>query len=181
MKNQEKLTWDEVKAMYAETDRMFKETDKKFDRLEKMIDKDRELIGGISRSNGEFCEEYFINTLKENPTLLGEKYEHVINYLKPSPPIVINDEYDLVMFNGTTIALIEIKYKTDTNDLRRLLSKLRSFRANFPKYENYKIYLCLASFRFPQNVRSRAAEEGVVLLQQRGDVIEVVSENVTTW
>jgi hypothetical protein len=45
-------------------------------------------------------------------------------------------------------------------------------------YENYKIYLCLASFRFRDYVKARAAEEGIVLLQQRGEKIEVVSENL---
>jgi len=48
-------------------------------------------------------------------------------------------------------------------------------------FKDYKTYLCLASFRFPDIVRERAAEEGIVLIQQRGDKIEIVSENIRTW
>jgi hypothetical protein len=44
-----------------------------------------------------------------------------------------------------------------------------------------KYTYCLASFRFPAKVKERAAKEGVALIQQRGDKIEVISENIRTW
>ena len=59
--------------------------------------------------------------------------------------------------------------------------KLKSYRYNFPFHQDYKFYLYLASFRFRDYVKSRAAQEGIVLLQQRGEKIEIVSENVRTW
>jgi hypothetical protein len=195
MKKQKELSWDDIKAMQAETskqmketdrrmketDRRMKETDKKFDRLEKMIERTNQQVGGISRSNGEFCEEYFINSFKENPTFLGEKYDRVIEYLRPYPEITINDEYDLVLRNGKTVVLIEMKYKAAVQDVGKMFSKLHSYRANYPMFKDYKIYLCLASFRFPKIVRLKAAEEGIVLIEQRGDKIEVISENLKTW
>jgi DNA-binding transcriptional MerR regulator len=191
MKKKEELSWADIKAMYAETsrqfkeiakqsketDRQFKETDKK---LKEMYEKTNQQIGGISRSNGEFCEEYFINSFKTNPTFMGEKFERVIDYLKPEPA-VINDEYDLVLRNGKTVVLIEMKYKAGTDDVGKMFSKLHSYRANYPMFKDYRIYLCLASFRFPAKVRERAEKEGIVLIQQRGDRIEVISENVKTW
>jgi hypothetical protein len=105
-----------------------------------------------------------------------------MSYLYPHPTFkVIDDEYDLVLQNGTTIALIEMKYKASVHDVGKMFSKLHTFRTNYPGLEDYKIYLCLASFRFPKYVREKAAEEGIVLIEQRGDKIEVVSENVKTW
>ena len=205
-KKHENLTWDDIKAMYAETDKRFKETDrrfketdkqfkesdrrfketerilnKKFARAEKMIENTNKQIGGISRSNGEFCEEYFINSFKENPTFMGEKYDYVIEYLKPYPNTVIPDEYDLILHNGSTVVIIEMKYKANIEDVGKMFSKLRSYRANYPMNKDYKIYLALASFRFPAKVRKRADEEGVILIEQRGDKIEVISENVKAW
>ncbi|MCL2246299.1 MAG: hypothetical protein FWC10_04210 [Lentimicrobiaceae bacterium] len=76
---------------------------------------------------------------------------------------------------------LSMKYKADVSDVKRMFSKMRTYRANYPMFKDYKIYLCLASFRFRASVRTRAAEEGVVLVQQRGDKIEVVSENVKAW
>jgi hypothetical protein len=184
MKKKEELSWADIKKMYAETDRRFKETDRQFKenerKLNAMFEKTNQQIGGISRSNGEFCEEYFINSFKENPTFMGEKFDRVIDYLKPDP-VVINDEYDLVLRNGSSIVLIEMKYKAGTNDVGKMFSKLYSYRANYPMFKDYKIYLCLASFRFPAKVRERAEKEGIVLIQQRGDSIEVISETVKTW
>jgi len=205
MKKHENLTWDDIKAMYAEiaemqketdrrfreTDRSFKETDKKFKeterilnekfaRAEQMIENTNKQIGGISRSNGEFCEEYFINSFKENPTFMGEKYERVIDYLKPDP-VVINDEYDLVLRNGSTVVLIEMKYKASIEDVGKMFSKLHSYRANYPMFKDYKAYLALASFRFPAKVRQRADKQGIVLIEQRGEKIEVISKNVKAW
>jgi hypothetical protein len=153
---------------------------KRMDRLDALFAQTREQIGGISKSNGEFCEEYFINSFKEKPTLFGERFDRVVEYLKPDP-VVINDEYDLVLRNGSTIALIEMKYKANTNDVGKMFSKLHSYRANYPMFKDYKVYLCLASFRFPKLVRLKAAEEGIVLIEQRGGKIEVISENLKTW
>ena len=158
----------------------FAKTDRSLTRLEKMIEKDRELIGGISRSNGEFCEEYFINSFKKKPIFMGEKYDRVIPYLRPDP-VVIEDEYDLVLRNGKSVVLIEMKYKAGTDDVGKMFKKLESYRANYPMFKHYKAYLCLASFRFPAIVRKHAEEEGVILIQQRGEIIEVISENVKYW
>ena len=157
------------------------EFDRKFAQLEKAIENTNKQIGGISRSNGEFCEEYFINSFKENPTFMGEKYDYVVEYLRPYPNTVIPDEYDLVLHNGSTVVIIEMKYKASIEDVGKMFSKLHSYRANYPMNKDYKIYLALASFRFPEKVRKRADEEGIVLIEQRGDKIEVISENVKTW
>jgi len=192
MKKQKELTWAEIKAMYAETDRRFKETarqmketdriiNEKFDRLDKLFAQTREQIGGISRSNGEFCEEYFINCFKEDPTFMGEKYDQILEYVRPYPKAVIDDEYDLILHNGNSVVLIEMKYKARLNDVGKMFSKLESYRANYPMNKNYKIYLCLASFRFSKNIREKADEEGVVLIQQKGDKNEVISKNIRTW
>jgi hypothetical protein len=187
MKKKKELTWSEIKAMFAETDRLqketarqMKETDKKIDRLEKTIADSNQRIEGISRSNGEFCEEYFINCFKENPTFRGEKYDRVLENLRPEP-VVIEDEYDLVLRNGCSVVLIEMKYKTGINDVKKMFSKLHSYRANYPMFKDYKIYLCLASFRFPKYIREKAAQEGIALIQQRGDKFEVIDKNLKTW
>jgi len=172
----------ETDRLQKETALQMKETDKKIDRLEKNIDKTNEQIGGISRSNGEFCEEYFVNCFEENPTFLGEKYDRVLSDLKPDPDLaVINDQYDLILRNGKTVVLIEMKYKAGTDDVGKMFCKLKSYRANYPMFKDYKTYLCLASFSFSKKVRERAEKEGIVLIQQRGEKIEVLTETLKTW
>jgi hypothetical protein len=185
MKNQEEqLSWEEIKARFAETERMIKEDHRAFmekmDRHDKLFAQTREQIGGISRSNGAFCEEYFINSFKEHPTFLGEKYDRVLENHKPLVP-VIEDEYDLILLNCTTVVLIEMKYKAGTDDVGKMFSKLHTYRTNYPVFNDYKIYLGLASFSFSKVVRDKAAKEGIVLIQQRGDKIEVLSKSLKAW
>ena len=47
--------------------------------------------------------------------------------------------------------------------------------------KNYKIYLCLASFRFSKIIREKADEKGIVLIQQKGDKNEVISKTIKAW
>jgi len=173
-----KETWQQIKenaASQKETDRQMKETDKKIDRTNQQI-------GGISKSNGEFCEEYFVNAFKESPTFLGQTFDHVLDNLKPHPGLTaMNDQYDLVLHNGTTTVLIEMKYKADIADVKRMFKKLHSYRANYPMFKDYKIYLGLASFSFSAPVKARAEKEGIVLIQQQGEKIEVITKNIKVW
>ena len=186
-------------ASQKETDRQMKETDRiikenaaslketervlseKFAETDKKIEKTNQQIGGISQSNGEFCEEYFINAFKADPTFMGEKFDIILSHVKPYPIAVTNDEYDLILHNGGTVALIEMKYRAKVDDVGKMFKKLDSYRDNYPMYKDYKLYLCLASFSFSDDVKSAAAERGIVLIEHQGEKIEIVSENVRAW
>jgi hypothetical protein len=50
-------------------------------------------------------------------------------------------EYDLIAVNRKYVVLIEIKNKVRMDDVNKLLSdQLKSFRKDFPEYENHKLY-----------------------------------------
>jgi len=165
-----------------ETDRRIQETSSNLDRLEKKIERTNEQVFGISSSNGMYSEEYFVDAFRENPVFLGEKYDYVLCDLYPDPALAaIYDQYDLVLRNGNTLVIMEIKYKGSLNDVRKMFHKLETYRANYPMFKNYKTYLCLAAFCFAKGVRERAEEEGIVLIHQKGEVYEILSENLKTW
>jgi hypothetical protein len=71
-----------------------------------------------------------------------------------------------------------MKYKASVSDVGKMFSKLHIYRANYPMFKDYKMYLCLASFRFPKEVKLKAAEEGIVLLQHYCKDIEVLIDNM---
>jgi len=174
---------EERERQREERERQYKKEREESDRrFNERMDRINEQIGGISRSNGEFCEEYFVETFKRNPTFLGETYNRVLYNHKPDPDLaVMYDQYDLILRNGETIVIVEMKYKAGIDDVGRMFRKLESYRANYPMYKNYKTYLGLASFRFSDDVRKRADEMGVVLIQQQGEKIEVISETIKAW
>jgi hypothetical protein len=179
----------------AETDLKFKETAAQINRNSeqqrltedqmKRTDASLERIGirlgNISANNGSTAEDYFFNSLEEKPTFGGVTYDtikrnvHAIRFR-------LEDEYDIVMYNGDSIALIECKYKAHENDLRKLIEKkVDNFRLLFPYYQEYKIYLGIASFSFYPELEFFAKQNGVGILKQKGETIEIVADNLKVY
>ena len=177
---QKGLTFDDVWAALMETDRRFKETDRKFKEnaaamkeTDKKFDKMHEEICGIGKSNGMFAEEYFFNWLEEKPFFGNTKYDHTEANVKAYYGNV-KDEFDIVLYNGTAVAIIEVKYKVQKSDVNKMVSKkVSNFRTLFPQYEKHAIYLGVGGMCFDEGVEKTARELGIGLLQQVGDAVEV--------
>jgi hypothetical protein len=76
----------------------------------------------------------------------------------------IGDEFDIVMYNGKSLAIIEIKYKAHVKDVERITAqKLPNFRALFPQYAEYPVYL------------------GIGILQQKGGVMEADTSHIRAY
>ena len=58
----------ELKESQAETDKQMKETQKTLKKVTK-------LVGNISNNQGDIAEEFFYNSLENNPTLAGINYD----------------------------------------------------------------------------------------------------------
>jgi hypothetical protein len=54
-----------------------------------------------------------------------------------------------------------------------LLKKRRvNFKKLFPNYANYRHHLGLATFYMDEQIKEEALQQGVTVLQRKGDVIE---------
>ena len=86
------------------------------------------------------------------------------------------------MFNGESIALIECKYKAHKSDVEKLINKkVDSFKKLFPVYANYKFYLGIASFSFYPELENFAKQNGVAILKQKGEVVEIEADNLKIY
>ena len=73
------------------------------------------------------------------------------------------------------IAIIETKYKAHIRDVEKLLNKkYENFKKLYPEYKEYKHHLGIASFYINEDVRDMALDNGVMILQRRGDIIETI-------
>ncbi|GHU05581.1 hypothetical protein FACS1894147_11880 [Spirochaetia bacterium] len=163
----------EIAQRFKETDLKFKETTLKFEKNEKRFEKMHEEIFGIGKSNGMFAEEYFFNSLEEKPVFGGTEYDHAEANVKAYYGKV-QDEFDIVLYNGNAVAIIEVKYKVQKSDVNKMVSKkVSNFRTLFPQYEKHDIYLGLGGMCFDSGVERSARELGIGLLQQVGDAVEV--------
>jgi len=135
---------------FAETDRImnenFSKAEERFQKLEqlkdevweqireteKIVKENSRQIGGMGNSKGDVAETYFINSFTKKMYFAGQNYDSVSpNLSKKVKKLNLQDEYDLVLYNCTSVVIIEIKYKADLDDIENLLKKSLTFKNCF--------------------------------------------------
>ena len=165
----------------AEIKEMQKKNELQFARTDKTLERMGITLGNVTNNIGSITEEYFFNCLIEKPVLGGVKYDKVRRNIS-GVGLKSEDEFDIVMYNGDSIALIECKNKAHKNDLMKLIEKkAANFKDVFPNFKDYKIFLGLASFSFYPELEEMAKQNGVAILKQKGDVVEIEAENLKAY
>jgi predicted AAA+ superfamily ATPase len=147
-----------------------KQTDEQMKHTDDRLDKLRELIGNMGRNQGDVTEEFFYNSLAEQPHLGSIHFDDIAK-IEQKRRGKTEEEYDIVMTNGNAIGIVEVKYKAHANDLEKLERKMRNFKKLFPVYENYKLYGAIASFHIYEEAKQEALKRGFFVLQRSGKVV----------
>jgi len=199
-------TFETVWAMFQETNKQFQETklfieklsieaekrhqeaEERGKKLDARIDNLNRMIGGISYSNGDMAEEFFYNTLKKDKTFLNEKFDSIrknLTYrgLNNEYEVEPDAEYDILLFNGTSAALIEVKYNAKQNniDIKKLLRRAEIFKIQFPEYKNHKLYLAVAAMSFKGWIVKKLHRAGIATIRQVGRKMVVYDKEVKTF
>jgi len=157
----------ELTARQAETDRQ--------------IDKVRETLGSWANNHGRFAEEYFFNSFeKGKQNFFGEKFDDIDNDVKGIEK-GFKDEYDILMTNGHSVGIVEVKFKAHENDIPKVLKKVKTFRANFPKYKNHKVYLGLATLSFYPELEEECIKQGIAIIKQAGDTVVINDKHLKAF
>ena len=131
-------------------------------------------LGGVSNSNGDVAESYFINSFKKSMSFAGQQYDEITPNLRKSVKALhLQGEYDIVLYNCTSIVIIEIKYKADKDDIAELLQKAPIFKQLFPQYANYDIYLGLAALHINAKTEKESIKQGVAVIKQVGKTMVI--------
>ena len=104
------MTDDELKKLVAglaisqrETDEQMKRTDEKLERIGAMV-------GNISNNQGDVAEEFFYQSLINDNRLGSIAFDDITKNMEKHKGN-LQEEYDLFMTNGDSIAIVEVKYK----------------------------------------------------------------------
>ena len=146
----------------------------------------RKQVNGISESNGMFSEEYFVNTLGKSFRFCGVLFDiinHGMSRKKRLPGGEnLEGEYDVVMENGDTVALIEIKYRVRMGDALEMVERqLEQFKALYPEYANFRFFLGLAGFSFERGTQAEAIRLGVGLLLPKGENVKIIDKHAKEY
>jgi hypothetical protein len=179
-----KLYEKERKLREAESKRRDEESKKRDAegrKLDKRIKAVTEQMGGMCNSEGASEEELFATSLAKKMTFAGQRYD-AIEYNLKKKAAGLEDEFDVVLSNGSSVAVIEVKYKACQADVVQLTTKkVANFRTLYPLYKDYKVYLGIGSMSFDDRVIEKAKELGVGLLRQQGNSIETESAYVRAY
>ena len=91
------------------------------------------------------------------------------------------NEHDILLVNGKSLAIIEVKYKAQRSDIQKLLDRLPNFRTLFAEYKNRQIFLGLAAFSFDKSVEEEAEKAGIAIVKQVGDAVIFKDEHVKAF
>ncbi len=144
-----------------------KETDRKLNKIAKMI-------GGISNNQGDVAEDFFYNSLIKNNHLGRLSFDDVTKNMAKHRG-KIQEEYDIFLTNGESIAIIEVKYKAHLEDVGQLDRKFNNFKKLFPIYQDHKLYGAMASFNFNRDVKNELLKQGYFVVERSGDLINTVN------
>jgi hypothetical protein len=166
-----------LKEQVAEADRRSAELDKKFKETNRHIN-------GIAKSNGDMTEEAIFNALERDLTFGGIEFDAIDkNKKRHLKKLNLRGQYDVVLENGNTVALIEAKYKVRKEDITDLFAKevADKFRKLFPLYVNHKIILGVGGMSFDDDALDEASKNGVGVIKVIGDKVEYYTEGIKTY
>ena len=175
MNTYQNLTWDDLKAMFAETRELSNENSKQIHELNRQL-------GGITRSNGDMAEEFFFNAFRKDKIFMNEKYDQIHKGYFYSIDDIMN-EFDIVFINGKSIAIIEVKYKArpDNIDIEHLTSRAERFKENAPIYKNHNIYLGVAAMSFKKGLASDLHQAGIVTIHPVGKKMMICNKGMKVF
>lgn len=167
-------------AQLAKTDIQLSKTDAQLALLiaqqkegELQLAETKRILSGIGINLGDVAEDFFGNTLQEKKKLGDIQFDAVALQLKAHKGKV-QDEFDIVMYNGHAIGLVEVKHKVHPSDIEKLVSaKLPNFRKLFPQYADFDFYLGIAGMSIPNTAADLAEKSGLAVLRQKGDVLQM--------
>jgi hypothetical protein len=157
------------------------EFDRRYEKLRVQIAEMTANISGISDSNGMYAEELFFFAMLEKKEFAGIHFDEVENNVgvmhKQPGGKRLQDQFDIVMTNAASVAIIEAKYRARKADVETLVErKVERFKILFPEYKDFKIYLGLAALTFEAKAVEEAKKYGVGLLQQVGETVEYAAD-----
>jgi hypothetical protein len=163
-------------AQLAKTDAQLAKTDAQLDRVSRKLDRLGELVGGISNNQGDMAEEFFYRSYLKNPVIGSMRFDTISRHLNTKKGNV-EEEYDLVLINGDSLVVIEVKAKAHEKDLLVMVErKMPNFPILFKEFSHYRRFAGIATLVSNDTLVARAKELGLFLITQQGDHQIVVQE-----
>lgn len=169
--------FQEVWRMFKETDKKFeetarqiKETDEKFD---KYFGKLQEYERNWSKLVESLVKPSVARQFQKRRIPVFHTFQRVESTLNGD-----NMEIDLLLENGDTVVLVEVKTTLRVNDVNEHIEhRLKPFKRFFPRYADMKVYGAIAYIHVEEDADRYAYKQGLfVLTFTSGDLVEILND-----
>jgi len=174
-------TFESVLASLKETGKRFRETERLINKNAEQMTKVQKTLGEWANNHGAFAEDYFFNSFEDGKqNFFGEEFDDIDKNVKGIKK-GYKDEYDILLINGKSLGIIEVKFKAHINDVPKILRKAETFRVNFPDYEKHQVYLGLATLAFYPELEQECIDKGIAIIKQVGDTVVINDAHLKTF
>jgi hypothetical protein len=194
LSQRQKETDKQLKETIKETGRQIKETGRQMkETVRQMKETDRHLkekfsdlkdyVGAIGRNNGDVAETYFFKTIANTMKIGNIDFDFIEqNVKRKNRRQNMAGEYDIILTNSDSIAMIEIKYKLHPDDIKKIVQKkIPVFKKLFPEKKDYKLYIVVAGLTIPDESKKLAFKHGFFVLTQGGGKINIEHDNIKAY
>ena len=159
-----------------ENDRRFQETQraiqKSSDETDRKIKEVSLIVGRLGNRLGEFIEEAVrpaaVRLFRERGIEVHEVHQNVSSQRGEE-----GIEVDLLVVDDTDVVAIECKSNLKLDDVRDHLARLAKLKRLLPTYMDRRVMGALAAMVIPANVASHAYREGLFVIGQNGEQLEI--------
>jgi hypothetical protein len=152
----------------------------KSDKLDAKLDRLAAMYGGVADNQGSAAEEFFFNSLSESKQIGAIHFDEVLPKVYGGK-IGAQQEYDLVLLNGDSAAIVEVKYKVHPSSLEQVEKQLALFKLHFPEYSRMSLYGGVAGFSVPDDVVDEAHKRGMFVLKRQGETFAVDAQQMRAF
>ena len=157
------------------------QSDKSLEKLERIVRRNSKQMGDLHRRFGNLAEHLVKPNIYKRFNELGYKFTSTVN----KGSTIFDDqgktltEIDMVLENGNTIMVVEVKVKPDVKDIAHHIRRMEIVReVNDKKNDKRKIQGAIAGAIFGIEEKKATVEAGLYVIEQSGDTMKIdVPEN----
>ena len=170
------LEYQEIRNLQKETAESQKETDRRFKETERLVKETSKQMGLLHNSFGELAEHLVAPGIVEKFNDLGFGFNRWSNNvkLKESGKKIVEAEIDILLENGEVAIAVEVKAKTNDDDIEDFLEKMKKVRSYANRIGDKRKYLgAIAGAIMSESIKRKIIKTGIYVIEQTGDTMKI--------
>jgi len=172
------LTYEGILDLFRETREQMRETDRKIQEVAEQLKKTQKEVGKLGSRIGEIVESMVEGNIVDKFQAFGYDIVECFPRLPfKNKKLGISGQVDLLLEDGDTAILIEVKTTLETSDVRKHIERMEKYRlyANAKGNAKKRYVGAVAGAVVMGDAADVAQENGMYVIVQSGDAVEIIT------